>query len=67
MDRWEAARSEKVFPGSDAISACGQQLMETQRRVANLRNVESELRPAGALSLSFTLFYTHTQGASARS
>lgn len=54
MDRWEAARSEIVFPGSGVIRAGGQQLMETQRSAANARNVGSELRPAGALSPSLT-------------
>lgn len=55
MDRWEAARSEKAFPRSDALRTCGQQLMETQRRAAAAGNVESELRPAGAPSLSLSL------------
>lgn len=55
MDRWEAARSEIVFPGSGVIRAGGQQLMETQRCAANARNVGSELRPAGALSRSLSI------------
>lgn len=38
----------KAFPGSNTATACGEQLMETQRFAGNRRNAESEQCPGGA-------------------